>query len=181
MSIPQLPLPAKLVLSAIYADRSAWQELLPALEARFGLIDYSSKESSFGFTDYYAQEMGAPLFRQFLGFNRLIPPEELPAIKLFTNSLEQKYSEKARRKVNLDPGYLSLDALVLATGKRSPHRIYLGDGIWADLHLLYRAGSFQPLEWTYPDYRSEPIIQLCNRLRESLKDKLKSREPAHDE
>jgi len=181
MSTPHPALPVKLVLSAIYSSRPAWAGLRSVLEEKFGLIDYASKEMEFGFTDYYASEMGAPLFRQFLGFNQLIKPEELPAIKLFTNSLEQKYSENARRQVNLDPGYLSLDALVLATGKHSPHRIYLRDGIWADLHLLYRGGSFKPLEWTYPDYGSEPIIELCNRLRESLKARLKKRETGHDE
>ena len=173
MSKPKPPMPTKLILSAIYVSRPAWQEVSSQLEAKFGLIDYSSKEMDFGFTNYYEAEMGSPLFRQFLSFNQPIRPDELAGAKLFTNSVEEKYSENDRRKVNLDPGILSLDNLVLATGKRSPHRVYLKDGIWADLHLIFRSGSFQPLEWTYPDYKSEALIEVFNRLRESLKDKLK--------
>jgi len=169
----------KLILSAIYSDRAAWQEVLPALEQKFGLIDYSSKEMEFGFTDFYEKEMGAPLFRQVLSFNPLTTPDELPAIKIFTNALEEKFCEAGRRKVNLDPGYLGLDHLVLATCKRAPHRVYLKDGIWADLHLVYQSGSFQPFDWTYPDYRSEALVSLFNRLRESLKDRLKPQEASH--
>jgi len=75
-------------------------------------------------------EMGKPLFRQFLSFEKLISPEQLVEIKLFTNQLEQESAEQGRRRVNLDPGYLSLDHLVLATGKPCAHRIYLSQGIW---------------------------------------------------
>jgi hypothetical protein len=176
MSKPKQPKPVKLILSAIYSDPQAWAGLWPLLEARFGLIDYSSKEMTFGFTSYYEEEMGVPLCRQFLSFAPLVAPERLPEIKLFTNSLEEAHIADGRRTINLDPGYISIDALILATGKHSPHRIYLRDGIWADLHLLYHSGSYQPFEWTYPDYRSPALIALFNQVREVLKAKLKSEE-----
>jgi len=176
MSKPTPAAPVKLIMSGIYSDRSAWLELLPALEEKLGAIDHSTKEMGFEFTKYYEEEMGSPLFRQFLSFSRLIDPAELAEIKLFTNSLEQKATKADRRKVNLDPGYITIDNLVLATGKHSPHRVYLKDGIWADLHLIYRAGSFQPLEWTYPDYRGEALVSLFNQLREVLKVRLKTGE-----
>jgi hypothetical protein len=176
MSKPRPAAPVKLILSAIYSDRAAWLELLPVLEKKFGAIDHSTKEMGFEFTKYYEDEMGAQLSRQLLSFSRLVDPSELAEIKLFTNSLELQKTDGDRRKVNLDPGYISIDLLVLATGKHSPHRVYLKDGIWADLHLIYRAGSFQALEWTYPDYRSEALISLFNQLREALKVRLKTRE-----
>ena len=173
MSKPTPASPVKLIISSIYSSKEDWLELIPRLEERFGRIDYSSKEMDFNWTDYYQREMGAPLFRQIISFERLIQPTELVAIKLFTNQLEQERAEQGRRKVNLDPGILSLDHLVLATGKPCAHRIYLGEGVWADLHLIYQSGSFQPLAWTYPDYRSQSYIALFNRLRELLKSQLK--------
>ena len=176
MSTPKAPRPVKLILSAIYSDRRLWLELVPALEMEFGEIDYSSKEMCFGFTDYYGNEMGDELYRQFLSFKRLVSPEQLVEIKLFTNRLEEKERVSEKRRINIDPGYISIDSLVLATGKPSPHRIYLRDGIWADLHLIYQSGSFQAFGWTYPDYKSPALIELFNRLREVLKAGLKSEE-----
>ena len=176
MSIPKPAESVKLVLSAIYSLREVWHQLIFKLEEKFGRIDYASKEMDFDWTDYYYQEMGKPLFRQFLSFEKLISPEQLPEIKLFTNQLEQEAARQGRRRVNLDPGYLSLDHLVLATGKPCAHRIYLSQGIWADLHLIYQSGNYQPLPWTYPDYRSSAIISMFNRLRQVLRFQLKEKE-----
>ena len=174
MSKPQPPKKVKLFLSAIYSDRPAWLALLPKLEAKFGESDYSSKEMGFDYTAYYEEEMGRPLFRQFVSFETLVGPGELAGIKVFTNGLEETSGLDGRRKVNLDPGYLALDHLVLATGKPAPHRIYLAEGIYADLHLIYESGGFKPLPWTYPDYKSESLLGLMNRLREVLKASLKT-------
>ena len=176
MSLPRPPKPVKLILGSIYSSRQSWHQLIPRLEERFGRIDYSSKEMDFDWTDYYYQEMGSPLFRQFLSFEKLIFPEQLVEIKLFTNQLEQETAQQGRRRVNLDPGYLSLDHLVLATGKPCAHRIYLSQGIWADLHLIYQSGSYQPLPWTYPDYRISALISMFNRLRQVLRFQLKEKE-----
>ncbi len=174
MSKPVEPRKVKLILSAIYADRSSWLALLAQLEQKFGATDYSSKEMSFDYTHYYEEEMGGPLFREFVSFESLLAPGELAGIKLFTNRLEETAARDGRRKVNLDPGYLALDHLVLATGKPAPHRIYLAEGIYADLHLIYESGAFSPLPWTYPDYKSESLLGLMNRLREVLKASLKT-------
>ncbi|MEO0250559.1 MAG: DUF4416 family protein, partial [candidate division WOR-3 bacterium] len=67
----------------------------------------------------------------------------------------------------------SLDHLVLATHKKSAHRPYLRNGTYADLTLLYCQKSFQPLEWTYPDYGSPEIIEIMNRLRACYKAQLR--------
>ena len=174
MSKPAESKKVKLILSAIYSDRPAWLSLLEGLEEKYGGIDYSSKEMDFHYTGYYEEEMGATLARELVSFARLIRPEDLSGIKLFTNQRELSQSRSGKRKVNLDPGFLSLDQMTLATGKPAPHRVYLRDGIWADLHLIYESGGFQPMNWTYPDYRSESIIGVFNRLREVLKLTLKT-------
>ena len=69
------------------------------------------------------------------------------------------------RSVNIDPGYLDRMRLVLATTKDCSHRIYLGQGIYGDIELMYRSGSFVSLEWTYPDYRAELAIEFFNKVR----------------
>jgi hypothetical protein len=67
---------------------------------------------------------------------------------------------------------LTLENFVLATGKDRAHRIYLGDGIFGDLTLVFREGTYSPLQWTYPDYADPELILMLNELRESYKCKL---------
>ena len=136
------------------------------LRLRFGEIDFISERFPFGFTDYYAVEMGDSLFRHFATFRELMPISGLPEVKLATNALEEKLSgPDGRRRINIDPGYLCLHHIVLATTKGYTHRPYLRDGIYADLTLIYKKKSFRALEWTYPDYRQAEVIGLFNRLR----------------
>ena len=129
----------------------------------------------FTFTDYYNEEMGVPIRRFFLSFERLVDPSCLAAIKMETNGIEERYREEGRRKVNLDPGLLALPRFTLATTKENAHRIPLADGIYAEITLLYHKGSFQPLPWTYPDFRSERYIAILNGVRARYKAQLDSR------
>jgi len=112
--------------------------------------------------------MGKNLSRKFISFKHLIDPERLVSIKLFTNKLEEKFlwPGSSRRKINIDPGYLTLSKLILATTKDFSHRIYLGSGIYAEVTLRYlKNKGFQPWEWTYPDYRSKEYLEIFNQLR----------------
>jgi hypothetical protein len=119
----------------------------------------------FHYTDYYTEEMGSPLERRFIFFSTLVRPESLPAVKLWTNDVEDSTSNAGKRRINIDPGYMSQAHLILATGKGYTHRPYLRDGIYADLTLIYRGKSFQSLPWTYPDYGEKPVIEMFNRMR----------------
>jgi hypothetical protein len=95
----------------------------------------------------------------------MIAQDRLPEIKLATNAIEQAHAAGGRRRVNIDPGYLLLERFVLATGKNYSHRIYLGHGIYADLTLIYRQGTFQTLPWTYPDYAEPPLGRFLLAVR----------------
>ncbi len=132
---------------------------------RFGAIDMVSLWFPFDFTTYYAPEMGSPLFRRVLAFKTLIQQTGLVDIKLATNEIERAYSAGGKRRVNLDPGYLVHERLVLATGKNYSHRIYLDKGIYADLTLTYRRGAFEALPWTYPDYAHYHLMSFLERVR----------------
>ena len=142
MSRPQPAKPVKLIVSLFLKHRSLIVPVAEALVARFGAIDTVSAWFRFDHTTYYEPEMGQPLFRRVLAFENLIAPEALADIKHATCSLEQDYTQADRRRVNLDPGYLVHERLVLATGKNFTHRIYIGRGVYADLTLIYQKGRF---------------------------------------
>lgn len=144
-----------------------------ALEDRLGPFDYISRPFGFDQTVYYEREMGGPLVKRFLSAERLMDPGDLASLKVFTTDLEAGFSQDGRRKVNIDPGYVSLERLVLATGKNYLHRIYLGRGVYADLTLVYEKGGFQPLAWTYPDYAAPEVRAVLGLMRERLLDQLR--------
>jgi len=94
--------------------------------------------------------------------------------KLRTNELERKYSEGGRRKINLDPGYITESNLVLASTKAYNHRIYLKEGIYAEVTLIYRKKTgYEPLPWTYPDYRTRLALDFFGEVRRLYREELK--------
>jgi len=165
MSKPRPTDAVKLLMSHIYADGNLLRNILEALSRHYGDIDFVSARMPFHYTDYYTEEMGSPLERRFICFNALIRPESLPDVKLCTNDMEDRTSVSGKRRVNIDPGYMSQAHLILATSKGYTHRPYLRDGIYADLTLIYSEKTFQTLPWTYPDYGEKPVIEMFNRIR----------------
>jgi hypothetical protein len=137
-----------------------------------GPVALTSDTFDFTETDYYTATMGSDLKKQFLVFERPIDPAMLPGIKRQTNDWEVEYAGFARhpepRPLNLDPGYITPAKLVLASTKDHAHRIYLRDGIYAEITLAYRQRHWQPLEWTYPDYRREDFHQFFTQCRDYL-------------
>jgi hypothetical protein len=165
MSQPQAPSPAKLVIGLFLKDKDLFSPVASTLTDRFGAIDMISRWLPFDYTTYYEPEMGAPLNRRMLVFKQLIEQEDLPGIKRVTNEIEMGYAAGGKRRVNIDPGYLLHERFVLATGKNFTHRIYLGQGIYADLTLIYTKGDFRTLPWTYPDYASDKMIGFLREVR----------------
>ena len=151
------PEPVKLFLAVIATPAKPWEQIVPLLTGRFGAIDFITPPYDFSHTDYYRDEMGAQQFRRYLTFTQSIDREILPDIKAFTNDIESRFSISGKRTINLDPGYLGREKLVLASTKDFFHRIYLRNGIFAEVTLAYRKGRFQYFSWTYPDYR-EPLL-----------------------
>ncbi len=117
--------------------------------------------------------MGAGLKKQFLAFERLIDPAQLVNFKLQTNNWETQYAALGNhaesRPLNLDPGYITLAKLVLASTKDHSHRIYLSQGIYAEITLSFRSGGWQPSEWTYPDYRRADFQRFFDDCRAYIK------------
>lgn len=161
----KVPLPAKLIVGMLSAYTDTLGRAADELSALFGPIDFASELLPFTHSDYYNAELGTPILRQFLSFERLFDQGALSQAKHLTNALEQSLAIEGRRTVNLDPGYVTGAKLVLATTKDYNHRIYIGNGIYAEVTLHYHKGHFQPWPWTYPDYASPEYLSLFERIR----------------
>jgi hypothetical protein len=155
----------KLIIGFIYKDEAIFIKAKSRLKIRFGRIDFQTDTFDFNYTNYYEKEMGFGLKRKFISFSKLIPVQDLYRIKLYTNRLEAKLLNAGERQVNIDPGYVDLAKLVLASTKDYAHRIYLRKGIFAEITLSYKGNSFTFNDWTYPDYRSQEYIGVFNEIR----------------
>jgi hypothetical protein len=178
MSRPQEPDHVKPISSLFSPERELIERVVRELSEILGPVDWISPEFSFNRTKYYAREMGWPLYRRFISFETLVPPEYLVEIKLKTNEVEAHYCCEGNRRVNIDPGFISPERLILATGKNYVHRVYLSKGIYADLTLLFQRGSFRPLEWTYPDYADPEIRGLFDEVRKQYMQQLRETKPS---
>jgi hypothetical protein len=167
---PPSPVLLVLAITSRYADAIDWARDCAA--NLFGPIGLASPPFDFNETEYYAATMGAKLKKQFVTFERLVDPALLADIKRQTNAWEAQYAALARhaepRPLNLDPGYMTPAKLVLASTKDHAHRLYLRDGIYAEVTLSYRDRHWQPLEWTYPDYRRGDYQEFFTQCRREL-------------
>jgi hypothetical protein len=173
MSHPREPDPVKLISSLFSNEKEILEKVIVQLSDIYGPPDRISPELMFDRTRYYAREMGWPLHRRFVSFSKLISAGDFVEVKLNTNGIEQQYLSGENRTVNIDPGFISPERLVLATGKNYVHRIYLSKGIYADLTLIFKRGSFTPLKWTYPDYADLDVIGFFNGVRKQYMDQLR--------
>ncbi|MEW6447022.1 MAG: DUF4416 family protein [Bacillota bacterium] len=169
------PEPVKPVVSVFTGQEELFLEAEKALKARLGEADFISAPLLFNKTRYYEKEMGTGLKRRFYSFSRLIDPCELVSLKLYTMELEEAWRTRGKRRVNIDPGYVSLAKLVLATTKDNVHRIYLGNKVYAEVTLFFKHGRFHPWPWTYPDYASAEYRQIFERIREIYREQLRIR------
>lgn len=165
---------AKLVTGLISSDTTLLDKVCEQLISKFGEIDLASNSMNFTHTDYYKEEMGENLKKKFISFKNLIEIEKLADIKIYTNDIEKEYTDsKASRKINIDPGYIDLAKLVLASTKDFTHRIYIGKGIYAEVTLRYMHGTYKPWEWTYPDYQKKEYIAFFEKIRKIYNSQIK--------
>jgi hypothetical protein len=163
------PTPVKKFVAILGSNPAMIDKVANDLESNQGLIDLRSSLYPFSHTDYYAVEMGAPLFRQFISFEALANPATLPDLKTLAARLEEEYSTEGKRQVNLDPGYLDYNKVVLASYKYGGQKIYLKDGVYADIVLLYNKGVFDSFVWTFPDFSTGQYNDFLLRLRRRYK------------
>jgi hypothetical protein len=157
----------------LWADEEALPETYEHLAAQWGVIDFTGLDRLFDLSDYYEPEMGPNLFRRLVAFEALRNPDKLAEAKRACIEIEAALSGAKGRRVNLDIGYLDHNKVVLASVKAAGQKIYLSDGIYADLIARYGDGRYQPFAWTFPDFKDgrydEELAVLRGQYLEQIK------------
>ena len=158
----------KLIAALMSAEPALLDELTQRLTELYGPLELRSRPYSFDdFSSYYTPEMGTGQQKQFVSFVPMIAVERLPELKLTANAIEQEFVVDGKRRINIDPGYVIHGQMVLATTKAFSHRIYMGEGIFAELTYVCKGKEFYPMEWTYPDYREAFARDFFRQVREA--------------
>jgi hypothetical protein len=148
------------------------------LEKIKGPVALASPVFDFRETKFYDASMGSDVQKQLFVFDAPFDPAELADLKIKTNALEETFRLQNQfaesRPINIDPGYLSEAKLVLATTKDRDHRIYLRDGIYAEVTLFYLRTGWEFSRWTYPDYRRADVHDFLNAARLLLREKIQA-------
>lgn len=167
------PLFVKLFTGMLSGDPSLFDAAEAALSERYGPVDLRSGVLPWPVTDYYRNELGDSLLRKFIFFERPADPGDLASCKMFTNELEDRFAVpaagKTRRRINIDPGYVTEAKVVLASTKDFSHRVYLGAGIYAEATLEFHDGAYVPTRTTYPEFRSDDMRRLFSEARVLLR------------
>jgi Domain of unknown function (DUF4416) len=158
-----------------HPEALAWAE--QQLQAVHGPIALRSSDYDFHHTRYYEAQMGPQLRKRLVVFDQLAEPDCLPTVKRATIALEQQLAQSGGypepRPLNLDPGLLQLGKFLLASTKDQAHRIYLRDGIFAEVTLRFHAGVFEPWPWTYADYREPEVLRFLAEARNWLYERMR--------
>jgi len=163
----------KLIISVLYSDPALFSDFRFRSAAVWGAVDHCGDAFPFDMTEYYSSEMGKGLFRTFLSYVNLVDAVSLPWIKELCEELEREYSLEGRRRLNLDPGYIDLGKLVLASCKYGHQKIPVSPRVYADPVLHFRRSSCESFDWTFPDFRDPRYhSELCS-IRNLYKEQLK--------
>jgi hypothetical protein len=174
------PKPVKLIVAVMAADNKCLSAALDAIVAEFGTTDFESDIWPFDQTDYYKEQTGPNIVKQFVSIEKLIDPGELAQIKHKTNRIEQTQAELLRssgvvwpRPINLDPGIIEPSKLVLASTKNFSHRIYIGEQMYAEVTLVFHKGKWESFPYTFPDYKQPRYLEFFNKVRTRLIEQLR--------
>ena len=168
--------PEQLVVGIMYTDNATYDAALEKLVEKFGETDCVSDEYSFSeFSRFYDGEMNGEVKKRLVSFAETVQPSSLPAIKIFTNSLEDEFASDGGRTVNLDPCLLGHGKFVMATTKNASFRIPLTDGIYADLALVFARKHWENFYWTYFDIKSDFVKSFLEKVRLLYLEKRKAR------
>ncbi|HOH37914.1 MAG TPA: DUF4416 family protein, partial [Spirochaetota bacterium] len=166
------PPKAKLFCGFIYSDEEILDKTISLLSESYGKIILKSESFPFQHTCYY-ETMGQNLKKVLIAFDLLIERDQMALIKIHSNEIENLFLDNGKRKINIDPGYLTLSNVYLASCKEYYHRIYIGNGIYLENEYYWSKKDYVFFEWTYPDYKTEGYLKFFKELRKIYAQELK--------
>lgn len=167
--------PSLLFTGIIFSDENCLDNYISSIQTHFCLsVMHRSPIFDFTHTSYYEDEMGTPLKRVFLSFSPLVEPEKAFQFKLKALEVEELFASNNKRKINIDPGILSLHNIILFSTKNFSHRIACGDGIYSEVTCLLGPKGISSLPWTYPDFMQKQIESFFLDMRRTYHNKLRS-------
>ncbi|MBP9023612.1 MAG: DUF4416 family protein [Spirochaetes bacterium] len=158
------PPKAKLFCGFIYSDEEILNKSISLLSESYGKIILESESFPFQHTCYY-ESMGQNLKKALIAFDPLIERDQMSLIKTHSNEIENLFLDNGKRRINIDPGYLTLSNVYLASCKEYYHRIYIGNGIYLENEYYWSKKDYVFFEWTYPDYKTEGYLNFFKELR----------------
>lgn len=156
-----------LFASVIFSQEYSLDEIMKLWSERFDLFETIEPEFNPSLK-YYSKEMGDDLKRVILFSSNKVHREQMITEKLWATEIEAKTAKDNKRSLNIDMGIICLEQVLLSTSKPYAHRIYLNNGVYAELTYTYENKSYHFLPWTYPDYQHQEKIELFNSLRSRL-------------
>ncbi|MEI6093352.1 MAG: DUF4416 family protein, partial [bacterium] len=133
MSSPRYEHPALIFTAVLFSANINKEKIIDELRLKIGEFLVCSQDVAFVWSDYYESEMGNNLNRLFIVYKDIVQRDKIVKIKRLTDEIEKEYSIDGKRTVNIDPGLLCMENLILATNKPFFHRIYLSDGVYAEV------------------------------------------------
>ncbi len=160
------------IIAAFSKNESALDWLWQRVASQLSPIELLSPCFPFTESMYYRTSMGDPLKKQVAILSDWYDPAELATHKLLSHRWETEFASEmesdVERPLNIDPGYMSMTKLVLASTKNREHRLYLRDGIYAEVTLAFRNQQWVPFPWTYPDYQRDDFRVFFHECRKHL-------------
>ena len=164
-----IPQKALLFTGVLTASDQLVLSAIDEMSARYGKIDTISQKIPFDLSAYY-NNIGENLYKVFFSFAEPIDRSMIAEIKIFTNGLENKLSSSCiTRKINIDPGYLTLSNVFLASCKEYYHRMYINKGVYLENEYYFTKGKFSFFDWTYPDYKKKDYLDYFMMLRKKYR------------
>lgn len=165
--VPHEPKAVKTVIAVMWRKGFDVAPVVSEIERDFGAVISRSDEFEFDQSNYYLKEMGEGLRKIFIEITGEFARDTLPGLKHKALAIEENHAlPDGARVVNVDPMHITLENITIATTKSFPHRAYLFDGIYADVHLYRQGGRYKPMPWTYKDY--EAHLDFFEKVREKL-------------
>jgi hypothetical protein len=141
------------------------------VNSKISRVFFTSNIYNFDYSTYYKNEFGDNLKKILLVGERL-EIETLNSLKILSNKIETQYKIDDKRTINIDPGFMTLSKIVLYTTKKYAASIPINEEINAIIELVFENSSYQPLNWTYPDYSK--LIPFFNSVRKNYIKRLKN-------